>query len=150
MMLNSPVVRQAILCQSAYFFSLAQKASGSDISWETVLVQTGDAFDVLLQALQIISSSSVSQHLCGAVRIMAAIMQVQRFEVAISSFNNCQAHLRAVLDLFKQLMDTPAEVDLLIPGARFNDVLSQLGPSPCIQSVQSPPIPRAERAAFRF
>ena len=89
MMISSPVVRQATLCQSSYFFSLARGTSNRDALWEAVLLQTKNAFVMLRQSLQVIDGSSITEHLHGAVRIMASIMQVQRFEIAVSSFNNC-------------------------------------------------------------
>jgi hypothetical protein len=93
MMISSPVVRQATLCQSSYFFSLTRGTANRDVVWETVLTQTRDAFGVLRQALQVIDGPGITEHLHGAVRIMTSIMQVQRFEIAILSFSNCQAHL---------------------------------------------------------
>ena len=52
--------------------------SGGDVIWETVLAQTREAFGVLRQALQVIDGSNITEHLHGAVRILASIMQVQR------------------------------------------------------------------------
>jgi hypothetical protein len=40
MMISSPVVRQAILCQGSYFFSLAREIFNRDAVWEAVLTQT--------------------------------------------------------------------------------------------------------------
>lgn len=40
MMISSPVVKQALLCQSSYYFSLAQGMP----DWDKVLAQTRDAF----------------------------------------------------------------------------------------------------------
>jgi hypothetical protein len=74
MMISSPVVRQATLCQSSYLFSLARGVLSDDSTWETVLAQTRDAFCVLRQSLQFIHSSSITEHLHGAVRILASVM----------------------------------------------------------------------------
>jgi C6 transcription factor Pro1 len=74
MMIKSPVVRQALICQSSFFFSLAHGVVDADILWETVLTQTRDAFGVLRQALQVIDGSDIVEHLHGAVRIMTSIM----------------------------------------------------------------------------
>ncbi|EXJ78317.1 hypothetical protein A1O3_09478 [Capronia epimyces CBS 606.96] len=154
LMISSPVVRQATLCQSAYYFSLARgtaEANG-DVGWETVLAQTRDAFGVLRQSLQVIDGSGIADHLHGAVRIMASIMQVQRFEIATLSFGNCQAHLNAALALFRQLLDSPGadKSTGLGPRSSFNAVMSRLGPSSWIWPVQRVEVPSAEQAAFRF
>ena len=149
MMISSPVVRQATLCQSAYFFSLARGTSSgdSDGAWETVLTQTRDAFGVLRQSLQVIDSLGITDHLHGAVRIMASFIQVQRFEIAVLSFNNCQAHLNAALALFKHLLESHGAVG---PCSSFNAVMTRLGPTSWILPAQSVQVPSAEQAAFRF
>ncbi|TVY54448.1 Pestheic acid cluster transcriptional regulator 3 [Lachnellula cervina] len=152
MMIKSPVMRQATLCQSSYFFSLAHGMTSRDVVWETVLKQTRDAFGVLGQALQVIDGSEITDHLPGAVRIMASIMQIQRFEIAISSFGNCQSHLNAALALFKQVLDSSGAVDPARLGSSFNTIMSRLKPSwsyPACQS-QYLHVPSAEQAAFRF
>jgi hypothetical protein len=146
LMISSPVVKQATLCQSSYFFSLAQGMA----NWETVLTQTRDAFGVLRLALQVISDAGVTEHLHGTVRIMASVMQVQRFEVAVLSFNNCQAHLNAALALFRQLLDSVDVVEPACPSSSFNAVICHLRPAPWNASTQSFQIPSAEQAAFRF
>ncbi|KAK9319614.1 fungal-specific transcription factor domain-containing protein [Lipomyces orientalis] len=150
MMISSPVVRQAVLCQSSYFFSLARGTANVDIFWETVLTESRNAFGVLRQALQVIEDSGVAEHLHGAVRIMASIMQVQRFEIAVLSFSNCQAHFNAAVALFRQLLDSPGAVEPAGPRSSYNVVISRLGlpswtvPPQCVQ------IPTAEQSAFRF
>jgi hypothetical protein len=143
LMISSPVVRQATLCQSSYFFSLV-------VIGDEVLKQTGDAFVVLRQALQVISRSNISEHLHGAVRIMASIVQMQRFEIAVFNFHNWQTHLSAALALFRQLLDSAVESE--DPRSSFNAVMSRLGPSPSSWSgsSQSDQVPHAEQAAFRF
>lgn len=150
MMISSPVVRQATLCQSSYFFSLAGGIVSCDVVWETMLTQTKEAFGVLRHALQVIDGSNISEHLHGTVRIMASIMQVQRFEIAVLSFNNCQAHLNASLALFRQLLDSPDAVPSAGHSSSFNAVISRLGPSSWILPTQCVQVPSAEQAAFRF
>jgi C6 transcription factor Pro1 len=143
MMISSPVVRQATLCQSSYFFSLEQGTANRDVVCE----KTRDAFGVLRQSLQVIDGPSITEHLHGAVRIMASIMQVQRFEVTVVSFNNCQTHLNAALALFRRLLDS---VEPAGPNSSFNAVISRLGPSSWILPAQGVQVPSAEQAAFRF
>ncbi|KAI1648984.1 fungal-specific transcription factor domain-containing protein [Daldinia loculata] len=150
MMLSSPVVRQATLCQSSYFFSLAQGTANHDAVWETVLSQTRDAFGVLRQSLQVINGSSITEHLHGAVRIMASVMQMQRFEITVLCFDNCQAHLNAALALFKQLLESPGPVESAGASSNFNAVVNRLGPPTWISPAQDVKVQSAEQAAFRF
>lgn len=150
LMIGSPVVRQATLCQSSYFFCLAQGTANRDILWETVLSQTRDAFGVLGQALQVIDSSGCKDQLHGAVRILTSIMQVQRFEIAISSFNNCRSHLNAALALYKQLLDIYDAVETTCPRSRFNAIMGRLRSSSRSLHSQYDQIPSAEQAAFQF
>jgi hypothetical protein len=150
MMMSSPVYIQATLCQSSYFFSLARGVGNHDEVWETVLTQTMDAFGVLRKALQVINGSCITEHLHGAVRILASIMQLQRFEIAVLSFNNCQAHLNAALALFIQLLDSPDAVESAAPSSSFNAVMNRLGPPSCNLPLQSVHIPSAEQVAFHF
>lgn len=151
MILSRPVVRQATLCQSSYFFSLARETTERDMVWETVFSQTRNAFGLLKQSLQVLDGANIKERPHGAVRVMASIIQMQRFEIAVSSFDNCQAHLNAALALFGQLLDKSNFAELEDPRSSFNAVLSKLGPVPC-----SPPFsrltqfPTAEQAAFRF
>lgn len=150
MMISSPVVRQATLCQSSYFFSLSRTTTNHDVVWETVLAQTKDAFGALEQSLQLINVSNFAEHLHGAVRILASIMQVQRFEVAVLSFNNCYVHLGAALALFRQLLDSSGTAEAAGASSSFNAVVRSLGPPSWVLPAQSVLIPSAEQAAFRF
>ncbi|KAH8660086.1 fungal-specific transcription factor domain-containing protein [Xylariales sp. PMI_506] len=149
MMMSSPIVRQAALCQSSYFFSLERGTVNDAEAWETVLRETREAFEMLRFALQVIDKDSIMNHLHGAVRIMASMMQVQRFEVATLNFNNCLAHLNGALALFRQLLHSFGADG---PGAssQFSNVMSRLGPSSWVLPAQSISVPSAEQAAFRF
>ncbi|GAP85629.2 putative Zn2 Cys6 DNA-binding protein [Rosellinia necatrix] len=170
MMLNSPVVRQAMLCLSPYFFSLTQGGGGGGGStaddnnnnndnnnnalWETVLAQTGDAFATLARALQVVSDddAGVGGHLHGATRILAGILQLQRFEGAVLSFGNCRAHHGAALALFEQILDSAGPGGATGPRARFDVILGRLGSpsSSSLPAAQFPRVESAERAAFLF
>ncbi|KAI0876798.1 fungal-specific transcription factor domain-containing protein [Hypoxylon argillaceum] len=150
MVMNSPVVRQAALCQSSYFLTLSRGAAddGGPL-WEAVLAQTREVFSVLRQALQVISSSNITEHLHGAVRVLSAIIQVQRFDLAVSSFGNCQSHLNGALALFKQLLDSAGSFDLSRFKSSFEAVIYNLGP-PSWSSALHSQLPSPEQAAFRF
>lgn len=90
MMMSSPVVRQTALCQSSYFFSLALGTSDCDVAFDRVLAQTREAFESLGQSLRTISEKGISENLPEAVRCLGSIMQVQRFDIAVSDFENCE------------------------------------------------------------
>ncbi|EEU41690.1 uncharacterized protein NECHADRAFT_87651 [Fusarium vanettenii 77-13-4] len=142
MMISSPVVRQATRCQSSYFFSLAQ---GQDADWKTVLEQTKDAFSMLGKSLQFIQGFNIMEHVHGAIRILAGIVQLQRYGTSLLSFDNCQAHLSGAVALFKQLLDSVGSSD---PRSSFSVVISRLGPSS--QIAERLEVPSAEQSAFRF
>lgn len=150
MIFNSPVLRQVILCQGSYFFSLASGNANCDAVGETLLTKKKDAFEVLRQALQVIVSSTIEEHLHGAVRILASIMQVQRLEVAISCFDDCQAHLNAAVALFKQLLDSAEGFDPQDHKSRCETLFSRLGPSTQVTPNHTLQIPSAEQAAMQF
>jgi hypothetical protein len=150
MMLSSPVVRQATLCQSSYFFSLARGTANRDEVWAKVLEQTSDAFKVLKQSLKAINTSGIAEHLHSAVQIMTGIIQIQHFEIASLNYSNCQAHLNASLALFKQLLDSSGIIEPAIASSKFNALISLLGPSSWNLPNQCIHIPSSEQAAFRF
>lgn len=151
MIIGSPVVRQATLCQSSYFFSLVRGIAERDAVWESVLAQTKNAFGLLKQSLQVLDGSNIKGYLQGAVRVMASIIHMQRFEIAILSFDNCRAHLSAALALFRQLLDSLGAVEPAGSRSNFNAVLSRLGPGSWIlPSLQVTQLPSAEQVAFRF
>lgn len=149
LMLRSPVVREATLCLSSHFFSLLFGTANQETRLEMVLMQTKAAFETLRHALQVISNSSVAEHIHGAVRTFASIMQIQRFEIAVSNFDHCQAHLNAGLTLFKELLNCNT-VELGWQSASFFAVLDHLGSSSLVLPGQSIQVPSAEQAAFRF
>lgn len=147
---NSPVVRRAVLCQSSYFISVSRGAANDDGSlWTTVLTQTREAFEVLRQALAVITGSNILDHLHGAVRVLSGIMQVQRLDIAISGFGNCRFHLNAALVLFQQLLDTVASLDQIWSKSSFEAVMYRLSP-PSWSYALNGQLPSAEQAAFQF
>lgn len=148
MMISSPVVRQATLCQSSYFHSLANATTSQDEVWETIVAQSKEAFGMLGQALKVIEGSDIADHQHGAVRVLASIMQVQRFEISLLSFENCHAHLDAAMALFKQLLSSVDPEGCMEPRLRLHTLSERLGPSLVV--AQSIPVPSAEQMAFKF
>ena len=152
LVISSPVVRQAILCQSSYFFALAHGASAitDDRMWEALLEQTRDAFNTLRNSIQIIESYNENEHILGSVRAMAAVMQLQRFEIAITCFDNCQAHLNAALTIFRKVVDVVGAAKLASCPTTFESILSLLGSPTWILPAQQAEVSTSEQAAFRF
>jgi hypothetical protein len=152
LVISSPVVRQAILCQSSYFFALAHGTSTitDDRMWEALLEQTRDAFNMLRNSIQIIESYDKNEHIQGSVRTLAAVMQLQRFEIAITCFDNCQAHLNAALTIFKKVVDVVGAANLASCSTTFQTILGLLGPPKWILPAQQAEVSSSEQAAFRF
>ncbi|ORY13940.1 fungal-specific transcription factor domain-domain-containing protein [Clohesyomyces aquaticus] len=154
LMMSSPVVRQATLCQSTYFFSLARETRNAVAATKDVLKQTTDAFSTLRQSLQVLNDAGITEHIHGAVRILASIMQLHHYEIAVSSFTNWQTHLGAALALFREVLESPANlvVDLRGPASRFNHIMVYLEhpPSSCNYAMGSSQASSAEISAFRF
>ncbi|KAF2147995.1 hypothetical protein K461DRAFT_298101 [Myriangium duriaei CBS 260.36] len=152
LLLRSPVIRQAMLCQSSYYLSLTQSTIESTISFDIVLAQTRDAFHILGQALSLIQTGGIANHIHGTVRIFTGIMQLQRFEVALSSFQNCRAHLNACASLFRQLLHVGRRsVDgSFCPSSCFDSVMHSLGPSSWTLLGSTYQVSSSEQDAFRF
>jgi hypothetical protein len=148
---KAPAIRQAMLCQSSLFFSLTKGSTDLNKLWETIMVHTGDAFALLRRAIQarLDSHDLLAIPHCTA-RLLAAIMQLQRFEIAVLSFKNCQQHLNAALDLFLRLLHGSSAIEQATPKSRFNAIIRSLKPSP--HSFAAVPLESssAEQAAFRF
>jgi hypothetical protein len=107
---------------------------------------------ILRQALQFIDGSNITEHLHGAVRIMASIMQVQRLEIAVLSFSNFQGYFNPALALLRELFEScsPSAFEPPVPSSSFNAVIGRLGPPTWILPAQCVQVPSAEQVAFRF
>lgn len=150
MVLKSPAIRQAILCQASVFYSLTQGTQDLQAVWETVMKHTGDAFAMLRHALQVRLETPLLPTPHCSVRLIAAIIQLQRFEIATLSFQNCQQHLNAALDLLQRLLNSHFAVNEANPKARFNALVSALRPGEWESTSQTLQTSSAEQAAFRF
>jgi hypothetical protein len=139
LMLSSPVIRQATICQSSHFFSIVKGLSKDNIA--SILTKSTEFFGLLRHALQVIDSSGIADHLHGAVRVMASIIQVQRYDISVLTFHNWHAHLNAAVVLFRQILNCAKE-----PGrakSNFDNIWSRLGPPTC-------GLPSAEQCAYLF
>ena len=150
MVYKSPAIRQAILCQASVFYSLTLGTEDLYAVWETILKHTGDAFAMLRQALQYRLENPIPSTPHCTVRIIAAIMQLQRFEIATLSFENCRTHLTAALDLFQRLLTSHIATEQTAPKAIFNAMLQALRPSENGFTAHPTHVSSSEQAAFRF
>lgn len=153
MILSSPVVRQSVLCQSAYWLSQATRGAGEQRRIEeSVNVPIHDALRVMGKALSIINASFVSQHLHGSARILTGIIQLQRFEAAQQQFNGHKMHLTAAATLFREILESCRKSDggVADPLADWNAAFHCLGPASWTTLEAGIHIPSAEQAAFQF
>ena len=141
---SSPVFRRVALCQSSYFFALTQGTTGA--GWDAVLAQTRNVFGMLRHAIETMSRSSVQAHLHGAVRIFAGIMQMQRFEIFLTNFQNCRAHFDAALGLFHEILASEDQQPVQ-SSSKFLAASDALGSSCVMLGAQ---LPNIEQAAFRL
>lgn len=77
-------------------------------------------------------------------------MQLQRFEIATLSFENCRTHLTAALELFQRLLSSHVTIDQVNPEARINVMMQALRPSENGFIAHPPHVSSSEQAAFRF
>ena len=146
MMLKSPALRQACLCQSSlFFFSLG--TGGVNAACEAMLGYASDAFSQLRSALQMRLDEGIPELPHCTVRLMASVIQLQRFEIATLNFDNCQQHLNAAVELFQRLLNNSYELE---PTTRYNAVLRSLRSSFYDMKVPSLQYSSAEQSAFRF
>ncbi|CAH0045681.1 unnamed protein product [Clonostachys solani] len=150
LMIRSPVVRQATLCQGCFFFCLAQGTDSREVICDTVFSQVREAFQSLERAIQAMNGSDIVENPHGTVQIMVSIVQMLHFEVAALTFENCGAHLNAALALFCQLFVRPCNVEPVGLRANFNTFMGRLGPSSYIPPAEHILIPSAEQDAFYF
>ncbi|VUC22943.1 unnamed protein product [Clonostachys rosea] len=150
LMIRSPVVRQATLCQGCFFFCLAQGTDSREVICETVFSQVREAFKSLERAIQGMDGSNIVENSRGTVHVMASIVQMLHFEVAALTFENCGAHLNAALALFDQLFDESGTVEPAELQSHFKLFMHHLGPSSYIPPADHIQIPSAEQDAFYF
>ncbi|KAK3395171.1 fungal-specific transcription factor domain-containing protein, partial [Podospora didyma] len=161
---DSQAMEQTTLSLSSYFFSLAlETAQGAahetckQIAWEKLLSQIHGTFGLLRQELpSVTAAGGVAENLPRAVQIMGCILLLQRFETAVCSFENCEAHLSAATELFQRALDGTEEAAAASgPTARpcsFASTMRQLrghGP-PWPRQYPTFQAPSSEQMAFRF
>lgn len=144
------------LCLSTYFVSVALDGavSGPNVcqshAWERLLKQMGITFMTLQRSLQEVTLSSTQDLIVKSSRIMGSIIQLQRFEISIGNFENCQKHLDAAITLFRQIFQAAEKVIDRGDLASFHDVLNHMGRPLWSITSQQCGAWNSNQAAFRF
>lgn len=148
---NSQEMRRAIFSQSAYFLTLAREIPYGDRVWANVINRTEETFEILQASMAALRDPAMDHGLLRTVRVLASIIQVQRFDIAIMSFENCRAHLSAACAVFTRLLPEAENEDAEAVKRRFDLLMAHLGPEhdadptdPCFRT------PSAEQTALRF
>lgn len=153
---SDQVMWHTTLCLSTYFVSVTLDGAVSGqhvckiLAWDKLLNQMAMTFTTLHRNLQDVGSADAQDVLVKTARIMGSIIQLQRFEIAVGNFENCQKHLGAANSLFKKVFSI---VDKTVSGNELPDfgrVLDLMGrPLWAITSLQRGAW-NSDQAAFRF
>jgi hypothetical protein len=144
------------LCLSTYFVSVSlDAASGRDVckalAWEKLLDQMGVAFRMLQCKLEDVNSSSMRDTMVQKSRIMGSVIQLQRFEIAVGNFENCEKHLHAAIALFIQIFRAAENIPEEMSGLpAFYRVLNQMGRPLWGTASRDTRAWSSDQAAFRF
>jgi len=144
------------LCLSTYFVSVALDGaiSGHNVcktlAWEKLLKQMGVTFMILQRNLQEVASNNTQDLIVKTSRIMGSIIQLQRFEISVGNFENCQKHLGAAITLFKQIFRATENAIDRSGLPTFYGVLSHMGPPLWAITSQQSGAWNSDQAAFRF
>ncbi|KAK3945218.1 fungal-specific transcription factor domain-containing protein [Diplogelasinospora grovesii] len=130
---RNKALMHASLSLASYFFSVALNHT-SDGAHDTCKAHNFDELqrqqDLALKELQREMQDLVIRGVKGCLvegnRVMASIMQLLTYEVAIGNTGNWLMHLDAAAELFRELMTHHARTDVGAPC--FTMVLAQLGP----------------------
>lgn len=149
-LMGRPVFRQVILSHSAYFLPLVNElCTRSNETTESMIAQSRDTFETLRKALQVMEGSSIDNHIHGAVRVLASIVHLLRFEVAISGQHSWQLHLGAATSLFLQLLGSSSSYRS--SGSTFPNIMERLTlPTGVKETKALRHLPTAEQNAFQF
>jgi hypothetical protein len=144
------------LCLSTYFVSVTLDGAiyGHNVckalAWEKLLKQMNATFMTLQHNLQETAPSDTQDSIVRTSRIMGSIVQLQRFEISIGNFENCQKHLSAAIALFRQIIEAAGSVTNHSEPPTLYDVLSYMGPPLWTSRSQNSRAWSSDQAAFRF
>ncbi|KAJ2973829.1 hypothetical protein NUW58_g8840 [Xylaria curta] len=107
---DNQATEQATLSLSSYLFSLTLETGKpghekcKQLAWNKLLDQIHSTFMLLQEELRCLTAKDPPEHLSRMVPIVGCILMLQRFETTVSSFENCQAHLSAAIELLEQVL----------------------------------------------
>lgn len=144
------------LCLSTYFVSIALDGAASrpntckTLAWEKLLQQMGTTFMMLQHNIQGIASDNTMDSVVEKAQVMGSIIQLQRFEISVGNFENCQKHLDAATALFRQIFQVAQYNTQREEAPTLYDVLSHMGEP--MWDITSRPTRAwsSGQAAFRF
>jgi hypothetical protein len=145
------------LCLSTYFVSVALDgaATGHNVcktmAWDKLLQQMSITFMMLQRNLDNVPSDDFRDFMIQKSRTMGSVIQLQRFEIAVGNFENCQRHLEAAIALFRQMFQTGENAATNSSEVyTFNSILNQLGQPLWDTGSQETRAWSSDQAAFRF
>lgn len=156
LVVGDQVMWHTTLCLSTYFVSVALDGTASGhtickkLAWEKLLKQMNVTFVMLQRNLQEVGSTNTHDLVIKSSRIMGSIIQLQRFEISVGNFENCQKHLGAAITLFREVFRASES------GVEGNDlttlysVLGRMGRPLWTIASQPSGTWNSDQAAFRF
>jgi hypothetical protein len=145
------------LCLSTYFVSVALDGAATGhnmcktLAWEKLLGQMSTTFMILQRNLDDIASSNTRGSMVLMSRIMGSIVQLQRFEIAVGNFENCEKHLDAASSLLRQIFHAEEDItaaDMSMPT--FYKILKRMGQPLWDTRDRESRAWSSDQAAFRF
>jgi hypothetical protein len=145
------------LCLSTYFVSVALDgaATGHNVcktmAWDKLLQQMSVTFMMLQRNLDNVTSGDFRDFTIQKSRSMGSIIQLQRFEIAVGNFENCQRHLEAAIALFRQIFHAGENAATNSSGVcTLNSILNRMGQPLWDTRSQETRAWSSDQAAFRF
>lgn len=158
LMARNKAMWHTTLCLGSYFVSVAldNAAFGHEfcknLAWDKLLRQTDVTFRMLQSQVQQVTSNDMQNLTVEKARSMGSVIQIQRFESSVGNFDNCQTHLSAAIELFRQICCAAGET---AGGSKngeppFYGVLSRMGTPPWTLKGELNQAWSSDQAAFRF
>ncbi|KAI1091312.1 fungal-specific transcription factor domain-containing protein [Rostrohypoxylon terebratum] len=145
--MSDQLVRMIITCQASHFFSLL-RGTTRDEDQKRVAKIIDFTFEIVTQGLRDFVDMGI-KHLRHAIQILVAMLQVQRFEISISIFHNCQQHLDAAMCIFKGILGSTSH-GLKKPHSSFVEIMHGLEVETRKEPGWGLPFKSAEQTGFRF
>jgi len=122
------------------------------IGWDKLLAEMQNAFTGLRDDIRELNQGydNTTLKLSRAVRTLGIIVHLQRFEIITLGFANCNTHLSAAVEFFRQILDNDvatADIDI---ASKFFVLMSHMGPSPWPRPYRKFQIASSDQVSFRF